>query len=216
MKAKILEPIPDGNDAFVWAQFEVRKSQFGDFMGVYAKQNIAKFTVIPILGMEEEIPSNKTHIWVRSPTVRVNGHPSLYPHNEIGNFGLSIVMLINEPSQGSPNCVFRGNSCLIQRPLQAGEELTIYYGDGEDYVRLPQAYKDAIENNGKVSWIAPDLYKAEFSTAKIYKKYNLWLNDRIDTEQIADSAVRILMERQRNDKAVVAMVMSVLDRMNGK
>lgn len=39
MKAKILEPIPDGNDAFVWAQFEVRKSQFGDFMGVYAKQN---------------------------------------------------------------------------------------------------------------------------------------------------------------------------------
>ena len=134
MPNEILLPLFDG-ERFEWPDFEIRRSTQCSQMGVFATRDLRVGTLIPIWGLRrhswEESRHRTSHGWERTvygkKEDRLDGHPSIYPHKGIGCFGLAIAMMINEPSRGYSNVIFRANSVVVQRPIKAGQELLIWY-----------------------------------------------------------------------------------------
>ena len=71
----------------------------------------------------------------------IDGDPTQHPYKDVGYFGLSIDMMLNEAN--NPNCAFReSNYVQLVRKVKKGQELTVYYGDSRDMnkIREDQGY----------------------------------------------------------------------------
>ena len=161
----ILTPTETREGNFVWNDLEVDVSNQADGEagnGVYARRAIPKGTFIPIFGLPvpnwETYTHKQSHGWVKRfnrQKLLLDGHPSHYPHGEVGFFGLAIGMMLNEPSGiQAPNCIFRLNSVMVQTDLRAGAELTVHYGD--EYPR-PYEYQEAVLENELRLYLDHDL-----------------------------------------------------------
>ena len=63
-----------------------------------------------------------------------------YNHAGIGNFGLSIAMMLNESTTELHNCIFKYDHVVVMVTVRAGEELTVYYGRDYERTRRAQGY----------------------------------------------------------------------------
>jgi hypothetical protein len=117
---------------------------------VFAAIHLKKGSVIPILGTplsKEEFdarlkadPSTTSHCWsgYRSgyKFFATCGKPSREERRSCraGNRGVSIAMLINEPSIGEKaNCFFQGGVIVVAQDIAIGTQLLIHYGN--EYLR---------------------------------------------------------------------------------
>jgi hypothetical protein len=138
----ILQPDWDGT-GFYWSDLELKDAGVKG-MGVFAARDIPKGTEIPILGLPlEETYCTSLHNIAYFDRSRpgtgyrgcIDGDPAIDPHKGVGYFGLATVMMFNE--SGRPNCVFReSNYVQLVRDVKKGQELTVYYGNSRDMVKI--------------------------------------------------------------------------------
>jgi hypothetical protein len=135
----IMEPSPSTSmdGYFEWTHLAIKPAggrSAGN--GLFAKTQIAKGTMIPILGrMSSEfiLPAHtRSHFYKSDKTlgsVYIDGHPDIQPHKGIGSRGLSIALMANEPDRASKaNAYFACGYLIIQKNLKAGDEITVIYG----------------------------------------------------------------------------------------
>jgi hypothetical protein len=125
--ALILMPVREGL-GWTWPQLEVKQSkEKGAGQGLFAKVDLLAGAVIPYLGK----PTTKrgTHIFNG-----LDGNPKISPYKGVGNRGLSIAAMTNEPVTKKPRCKFTRGYLVVAQKVKAGEELTVYYGP--DYHRI--------------------------------------------------------------------------------
>jgi hypothetical protein len=196
----ILRPTKVKNKcAFVWNDLEVKRVR-GRGKGVFAKKDLPAGTAIPIWGVEvkewEENDYEASHGWARriAPRQKLDGHPSVFPHKGIGSFGLSIAMMLNEPSKGRPNCLFLEDSVVVQTDVHRTEELTVWYGD--EYDREFHGYK---LKNPDAEWETEQDF--EIDTVKVYKKYKKMLDDCFKNTVVVSSSD----EEEKEDDLVLLM-----------
>lgn len=132
-----MKPTRVSDREYTWEDLEVKESKDCG-KGVFAASNLKKGTVIPIIGREYKEGDKKTHIYefdkkYKDERLRgkiIDGRPSGNEYKDVANFGLSIAMMINEPTgRFVPNCVFKRDSVILTKDVKMGNELFIYYGD---------------------------------------------------------------------------------------
>ena len=138
----ILQPNWDG-EGFVWPDLELKVAGKKG-LGVFAARDLPKGTAIPILGekKEERYCTNRHNIGYYDKSRPgtgfrgcIDGDPTQHPYKDVGYFGLSIAMMLNEASK--PNCAFReSNYVQLVRKVKKGQELTVYYGDSRDMTKI--------------------------------------------------------------------------------
>jgi hypothetical protein len=158
--AYIVEPTQamnsKGYTVFEWPMVELRQMSYGG-MGVFATKPIFAGATFPHIGTTLREPDgihpSDSHAWtyekVHLPEMagwRVDGRPtSMFPHKGIGTFGLAMTMLVNEETDEKHTCVFSANSLMVAVDLEAGDQLTAYYG--KDYENIRQKQKYSVSNN---------------------------------------------------------------------
>jgi hypothetical protein len=132
----ILLPVKVGYCKYTWKELEVKESKEKNAgQGVFAKESLRVGTMIPIIGKQVSSEVRGTHTWVRHGKKKaIDGNPEIKPYDGIGNFGLSIAMMINESTKKKPNCKFRYDYVVVCSPIKKGQELILYYGN--DYNRV--------------------------------------------------------------------------------
>ena len=161
MTDKIKQPQWVGDCKYEWDDVEVRDSVLFSGKGVFAKKKIKMGTMFPILGkvvdnFENENSLHKSsHGWIYTDNeiaIKVDGHPSIRPFQGVGCFGMAIAMMANEETrERPPTCQFINNCLVATGDIEAGEELTTFYGDAkqgeEPYPRIGYTnnnpYRDA-------------------------------------------------------------------------
>ena len=152
-RAFLLQPTKVGECEYIWDGLET-KSTVTAGLGVFATKPLLAGAMIPIIGKkmsESEVEKRKqkhelVHAWIKNTlTGPVNGDPSISPYKNVGNYGLSIAMMLNEPSRKKPNCIFKLDHVVVAQRVKAGEELTIFYGDDYKPVRIMKGY--ALDKN---------------------------------------------------------------------
>jgi hypothetical protein len=145
-KLVLLLPFPHekrGSVAWLWPELEVRsESSFGPALGrgVFATRDLRPGLCIPVLGHEisenerqQLVRKNKALYVFDSSTVGlIDGDPRIHPDkiNRVGNYGLSIALMVNEPPpRNKANCAFGANTLQVRRRVAKGEELLVHYGD---------------------------------------------------------------------------------------
>ena len=186
MPNEVIKPTFNGK-SFEWRDLEVRRSTQCAQLGVFARRELKVGAIIPIWGFPrhswEETHHHASHGWERTVHGRkkekLDGHPSIYPHKGIGCFGLAIAMLINEPSRGYSNVIFRANTVVVQRLIKAGQELLIWYGNDpeEPYERnyTLSLFADVV---GPTLW-----FYHPFSAAKEYNEIRAILSELIEEKE---------------------------------
>jgi hypothetical protein len=120
-KSRILLPKYDGG--FYWPELEVKQSNEKNAgNGLFAKVPLRAGTVIPSLGVLTK--KKGTHVYDGQ-----DGNPKINPFKGVGNWGLSIAMMANEPLRKKPRCKFMRGYLVVAMHVKAGEELTVYYGN---------------------------------------------------------------------------------------
>lgn len=149
-KATILQPntiinlFDDDREehGFFWDELYIQPStEKGAGFGVFAKKKLPIGTMIPILGKRVESVEGLTHGWeyYRS-TEFVDGNPSLNPFDGIGNYGLSIAMMVNETTSKKFNCHFKLDHVVAVRDINKDEELFVDYGTLYEVIRKQKGY----------------------------------------------------------------------------
>ena len=142
-KATILQPTKEGG-GYVWGALEIKTSkEKGAGDGVFAKVPLRVGTMIPILGKRVSLDHDTTHGWKYYSKEAVDGHPSIDPYKGVGNFGLSIAMMINESAKRKFNCKFKKDHIVVASHIKAGGELLVYYGKAYEATRKIQGYSVA-------------------------------------------------------------------------
>ena len=119
----LLLPVRDG-EGWVWPQLRVATSKEpGAGLGLFARVPLRTGTMIPYIGQPATGPG--THVFQG-----VDGHPHLDPHRQVGSRGWSVAAMANEPLRKTPRCILSRGCLVVAHPVRAGEELTVYYGDG--------------------------------------------------------------------------------------
>ena len=161
---------------FSFSELAVRDSLQGVSAGkgLFARRPLRRGTIIPIWGKPvlnwTSYPHRQSHGWERvgREKLRLDGHPSHHTFQDAGYFGLAIAMMANEPTGlVAPNCIFRLNSLVVQTDIQAGEELTVYYGDV--YPR-PYAYQELILANPLRVYIDHELLEDLADTPSVSRR----------------------------------------------
>lgn len=112
--------------------------------GVFASNKVRAGTIIPILGkMYMGCPTDDmSHSWqfnkFSKQVVHIDGNPKLNAYKNIGNYGLSIAMMVNESEK--PNCVFLSDALVVAEDIEPGVELTTYYGNAHNSTRQKNRY----------------------------------------------------------------------------
>jgi hypothetical protein len=184
-RARIVQPL-SGSAGFAWPCIEVRMSTIEKGgAGVFATQNLKPGLMFPLIG--RSIPEDTfaqmqqngtcTHCWVttRGP---VDGHPSINPFHNVGNRGLSIAMMINEPTRTKPNCIFKLDHVITARRIRKGEELTIYYGAQYEPIRRRLGY--SLDKNKYLDEFYKDLFEMRYPS-KAQRDQNISILNRIIT-----------------------------------
>ena len=130
-KPILLKP-EERKGTFRWPGLTIRKSEQNDGhagQGVFATHRLKPGLMIPILGLE--ISDKRMNQLIVQDcfthgTVLYDG-TCIDARESFG--GLTIWARINEPSRRKPNCVFKLDSVVVAKPIKAGEELTLYYGN---------------------------------------------------------------------------------------
>jgi hypothetical protein len=100
-KAVILKPVREVL-GWIWPQLEVKQSkEKGADQGLFAKVDLLPGTVIPYLG--KRTTKRGTHIFNG-----LDGNPKILPYKGVGNRGLSIAAMANEPVTKKPRCKSQG------------------------------------------------------------------------------------------------------------
>ena len=142
-KFKILEPVKVG-DNFVWAELEARASkQVNGGTGIFAKVALDVGTYIPPLGRQisaAEAEKLFIYCWIfeqifvsQGERLAIDGNPAINTFQGVGCKGLAIAMMINENQKYKHNCLFMRDFVVVGEKIEAGQELTVYYG--RDYNR---------------------------------------------------------------------------------
>jgi hypothetical protein len=149
-KGTILQPHKARSCKYTWPGLEVKKSKeknAGD--GVFATKALPVGTMIPIIGQfhEGETPSALTHSWqyYGKNSGYVDGHPDHNPFKKVGNYGLSIAMMLNESTSKTHTCKFKMDHVVVAKNLKAGDELIVDYGPAYEGHRVEQGY--TLDNN---------------------------------------------------------------------
>jgi hypothetical protein len=164
----ILQPKEKGDRGYTWPALAVRQSQqnVGGGLGVFATRKLKPGIMIPILGHRVAQADGLTHGWVYYGSIKgaVDGHPSINPYKGVGSFGLSIAMMVNEPTRAKPNCIFKMDHIVIAEPIRKGEELTVYYGKNYELIRRIKGY--TLRNNTYLDEPHPKLYDMRYPRSK--------------------------------------------------
>ena len=117
-----------------------------------------KGTLIPILGTP--VPSDQandlyergilTHSWTTSHYGVIDGNPQWHPSPDgVGSFGLAVSMIATEPVSKKPTCVFMEDYMIVDKDLNPGEELTVFYSTDKSYdqQRKLRGYGPLHDNN---------------------------------------------------------------------
>jgi hypothetical protein len=188
-KITVIEPRAEGN-GFVWDDLALKPTgQGGGGSGVFATRDLPVGTTIPIVAVEvedwDEAKHGASHGWVRyvvklkeDDRPKLDGHPSVHPFRGVGSFGLAIAMMLNEPSRGKPNCVFRLNAVVVQTRVPANTELTVFYGDMYEQIRQAAGY--SLDGNPDRHSTVPHVLELKSGAPnRIYQKWAEILEDRL-------------------------------------
>jgi hypothetical protein len=120
--------------------------------GLFTARKLLAGTHIPILGYLPTIPRMSSINYSFScNNILVDGHPSLHPYNNIASRGLSIAMIMNEPSSNKkPNVFHLGHWLVLGKTVPEGEELFVYYGD--QYPRETFVYNPLTKCNETIKY----------------------------------------------------------------
>jgi hypothetical protein len=129
----------------------------GAGQGLFAKVDLLAGTVIPYLG--KPTTRRGTHIFNG-----LDGNPKILPYKGVGNRGLSIAAMANEPATKKPRCKFTRGYLVVAQKVKAGEELTVYYGP--DYHRIGYS----MSKNSHLDKPYPELEKVTLPTEKAVQK----------------------------------------------
>ena len=170
----IMHPVMGADGcSWSWPLLELKNTR-DKGLAVYAKEKIPAGTMIPILG--HVLTKSESHAIVnrrglshgymyRYMPITIDGHPRLNPRHNIGNFGLSVAMMLNEPTRKKPTCKFKMDHVVIGRSLKKGEELTIWYGNSYEVIRKAHGY--SLKSNPHLRKPYPALTDRSFPTAAI-------------------------------------------------
>ena len=146
----VIQPTKE-DTGYVWEDLELKQSQEkGAGCGVFATRKLKVGEMIPIVGAKVDANHNGTHDWTyygRALKGTVTGDPSINPYKGIGNYGLSIAMMLNETTTKKPNCKFTLNHVVVALPVKKGQELFVHYGDTYEPTRILMGYSDAMKKN---------------------------------------------------------------------
>jgi hypothetical protein len=149
VKGIIIEPTVDPKRTGYWHWenlYVAPSTQKNGGTGLFAATDLPKGWCFIILGWPTETTQG-VYIWTYTAHAgghqfatgtphSVDGDPSLSPNNAMGCFGLAAAMRANEESRNRRhNCVFGRNLLIVGRPIPRNTELTVYYGEGDDYTR---------------------------------------------------------------------------------
>ena len=142
----------DGPGQYSWDDIKVAPSGLkkrrdgGLDQCVKAKRNIPAGLWIPICGRpHHHLASGNHYAWCEREYVYhrttaagtpvdalrqfIDGTPMLHPYKQVGCGGLSIAMMLNEPSDATPtNCFFHLDYVVATKDIKKGQELLIDYG----------------------------------------------------------------------------------------
>lgn len=111
-------------------------------LGLFATSVLPAGSALPLVGkliyqVEEDmlLYSGRGSYLVHTPRGTINGDPTHLPYRNVGYRGKAIWALVNEPTRAKPNCIFRQDYLMVVESIDAGVELTVSYGNGEDYHR---------------------------------------------------------------------------------
>jgi len=171
----IMHPVMDTDGcSWSWPLLELKNTGDSRGLAVFAKENIRAGTMIPILGhvltkLESyDIVARRglSHGYMyRNMAIAIDGNPRLNPRHNIGNFGLSVAMMLNEPSRKKPTCKFKMDHVVTGKSIKKGEELTIWYGDSYENIRKAHGY--SLKSNPHLRKPYPELINRTFPTAAI-------------------------------------------------
>jgi hypothetical protein len=168
--AIILQPRLTRPCKYVWDGLEVKQSkEKGAGLGVFATKALPVGTMIPIIGQHHPgaAPSALTHAWEYYGKARgyIDGNPSIKPFKKVGNYGLSIAMMINESTTKIMTCKFKKDHVVVATRLKAGEELTVYYGPAYEKHRKKHGY--TMDKNQHLHREYPSFNELSFPTAPV-------------------------------------------------
>ncbi len=181
--------------SWIWPLLEVKQSIQTNHPcnGVFTKHILRKKTMIPVIGIkllqtDHDIrmfyryskniadttfpPGTFTHGWDVTD-YSINGNPKLFTHEKVGSFGLAIAMMVNEPTNDQPNCIFKQNHLITIKTIQPGEELTVYYGSDYDSHRNYSINENKMEV-GNIT--IPEYYTTNKNTKKYQKLIDTCFN----------------------------------------
>ena len=161
----IMQPTKGTDGTYTWNGIAIAPWTNGQSKLVVTADELLPGTLIPILGTlinKGEITGPRTHAYQNAHLSRfvVDGHPSTDPYKGIGNKGLSIAMMANEPSKTSQaTATFTHDYLRILKRLVKGDEITVIYArskamremrkrhgytvtEDKDPVIQPSAYSD--------------------------------------------------------------------------
>jgi hypothetical protein len=176
----ILQPTKE-DFGYVWNDLEIKQSEeAGAGDGVFAARLLPVGTMIPILGKKVDLDlHNFTHGWVYRNKQAVDGNPSIKPYKGVGNNGLSIAMMINEPTKRKINCIFKLDHVVVAKPIKQGNELTIDYGREYEPTRESKGY--TLDNNKYRDAVYKSFDKLKFPTFKVRDANITHWNNIIDS-----------------------------------
>jgi exonuclease III len=147
-KYGILQPKKLANNMFAWEGIAIESWKKGQARLVVTAEELLPGTLIPILGTLTQkggASGKETHAYQNANLSNfiVDGHPNTDTHEGVGNRGLSIAMMANEPSATSKaTATFTQDYLRIIKKLTKGDEITVVYATsaGMRKMRHKQGY----------------------------------------------------------------------------